>query len=250
MAVSIKSEREIELMRQAGKILAKVHEELGKAIVPGISTLEIDRLGEKLIREYDCIPNFLNYHGYPASVCVSVNEEVVHGIPNKNRILKEGDIVSLDAGLIYKGYHSDAARTHYVGNVAPEIQKLVEETRNSFFEGIKMARAGNHLYDISNAIDAYISRFGYGIVRDLVGHGIGTELHEDPQIPNFRQKRRGLKLQPGMTLAIEPMINMGRADVEWLSDDWTVVAQDGLPSAHYENTILITEGEPEILTLI
>ena len=250
MAVSIKSEREIELMRQAGKILAKVHEELGKAIVPGISTLEIDRLGEKLIRSYDCIPNFLNYHGYPASVCVSVNEEVVHGIPKKDRILKEGDIVSLDAGLIYKGYHSDAARTHYVGNVAPEVQKLVEETRNSFFEGIKMARAGNHLYDISNAIDAYISRFGYGIVRDLVGHGIGTELHEDPQIPNFRQKRRGLKLQPGMTLAIEPMINMGRADVEWLSDDWTVVAEDGLPSAHYENTILITDGEPEILTML
>ena len=250
MAVSIKSEREIELMRQAGKILAKVHEELGKAIVPGISTLEIDRLGEKLIREYDCIPNFLNYHGYPASVCVSVNEEVVHGIPKKDRILKEGDIVSLDAGLIYKGYHSDAARTHYVGEVSPQVQKLVEETRNSFFEGIKMARAGNHLYDISNAIDAYISQFGYGIVRDLVGHGIGTELHEDPQIPNFRQKRRGLKLQPGMTLAIEPMINMGRADVEWLSDDWTVVAEDGLPSAHYENTILITEGEPEILTLL
>ena len=250
MAVSIKSEREIELMRQAGKILAKVHEELGKVIVPGISTLEIDRLGEKLIREYDCIPNFLNYHGYPASVCVSVNEEVVHGIPNKNRILKEGDIVSLDAGLIYKGYHSDAARTHYVGQVAPEVKKLVEETRNSFFEGIKMAKAGNHLYDISNAIDAYISQFGYGIVRDLVGHGIGTELHEDPQIPNFRQNRRGLKLQPGMTLAIEPMINMGRADVEWLSDDWTVVAEDGLPSAHYENTILITEGEPEILTML
>ena len=250
MAVSIKSEREIELMRQAGKILAKVHEELGKAIKPGISTWEIDQLGEKLIREYDCIPNFLNYHGYPASVCVSVNEEVVHGIPNKNRILKEGDIVSLDAGLIYKGYHSDAARTHYVGAVDEQVKKLVEETRNSFFEGIKQAKAGNHLYDISNAIDAYISQFGYGIVRDLVGHGIGTELHEDPQIPNFRQKRRGLKLQPGMTLAIEPMINMGRADVEWLSDDWTVIAQDRLPSAHYENTILITEGEPEILTML
>ena len=250
MAVSIKSEREIELMRQAGKILAKVHEELGQAIKPGISTWEINMLGEKLIRQYDCVPNFLNYHGYPASVCVSVNEEVVHGIPNKNRILKEGDIVSLDAGLIYKGYHSDAARTHYVGNVAPEVQKLVEETRNSFFEGIKMAKAGNHLYDISNAIDAYISQFGYGIVRDLVGHGIGTELHEDPQIPNFRQSRRGLKLQPGMTLAIEPMINMGRADVDWMDDDWTVVAQDRLPSAHYENTILITEGEPEILTML
>lgn len=250
MAVSIKSEREIELMRQAGKILAKVHEELGQAIKPGISTWEINQLGEKLIRQYDCIPNFLNYHGYPASVCVSVNEEVVHGIPKKNVILKEGDIVSLDAGLIYKGYHSDAARTHFVGQVSPEVKKLVEETRNSFFEGIKMAKAGNHLYDISNAIDAYISQFGYGIVRDLVGHGIGTELHEDPQIPNFRQSRRGLKLQPGMTLAIEPMINMGRADVEWLSDDWTVVAEDGLPSAHYENTILITDGEPEILTML
>lgn len=250
MAVSIKSEREIELMRQAGKILAKVHEELGQAIRPGISTWEINQLGEKLIRQYDCIPNFLNYHGYPASVCVSVNEEVVHGIPKKDVILKEGDIVSLDAGLIYKGYHSDAARTHFVGQVSPEVKKLVEETRNSFFEGIKMAKAGNHLYDISNAIDAYISQFGYGIVRDLVGHGIGTELHEDPQIPNFRQRRRGLKLQPGMTLAIEPMINMGRADVEWLSDDWTVVAEDGLPSAHYENTILITEGEPEILTIL
>ena len=250
MAVSIKSEREIELMRQAGKILAKVHEELGQAIRPGISTWEINQLGEKLIRQYDCIPNFLNYHGYPASVCVSVNEEVVHGIPKKDVILKEGDIVSLDAGLIYKGYHSDAARTHFVGQVSPEVKKLVEETRNSFFEGIKMAKAGNHLYDISNAIDAYISQFGYGIVRDLVGHGIGTELHEDPQIPNFRQSRRGLKLQPGMTLAIEPMINMGRADVDWLSDDWTVVAEDGLPSAHYENTILITDGEPEILTML
>ncbi len=250
MAVSIKSEREIELMRQAGKILAKVHDELGKAIKPGMSTLDIDRMGEKLIRDYDCIPNFLNYNGYPASVCVSVNEEVVHGIPKKERILKEGDIVSLDAGLIYKGYHSDAARTHYVGTVSAEVKKLVEETRNSFFEGIKMARAGNHLYDISNAIDAYISNLGYGIVRDLVGHGIGTALHEDPQIPNFRQRRRGLKLQPGMTLAIEPMINMGRADVEWLSDDWTVVTQDRLPSAHYENTILITEAEPEILTML
>ena len=250
MAVSIKSEREIELMRQAGKILAKVHEELGQAIRPGISTWEINQLGEKLIRQYDCIPNFLNYHGYPASVCVSVNEEVVHGIPKKDVILKEGDIVSLDAGLIYKGYHSDAARTHFVGQVSPEVKKLVEETRNSFFEGIKMAKAGNHLYDISNAIDAYISQFGYGIVRDLVGHGIGTELHEDPQIPNFRQSRRGLKLQPGMTLAIEPMIYMGRADVDWMDDDWTVVAQDRLPSAHYENTILITEGEPEILTML
>lgn len=250
MAVSIKSAREIELMRESCKILAKVHDALGKAIEPGMSTLDIDRLGEKLIRSYDCIPNFLNYNGYPASICVSVNEEVVHGIPHKHHILREGDIVSLDAGLIYKGYHSDAARTYGVGKVSDEVQKLMDVTKQSFFEGIKMAKAGNHLYDISNAIDDYVTPFGYGIVRDLVGHGIGTSLHEDPQIPNFRQKRHGIRLEAGMTLAVEPMINLGRADVEWLDDDWTVVAEDGLPSAHYENTILITDGEPEILTLL
>lgn len=250
MAVTIKSEREIDLMRKSCQILAKVHEELKSVIEPGISTYEIDQLGEKLIRGYGCIPNFLNYNGYPASVCVSVNDEVVHGIPRKDRILQEGDIVSLDMGLIYKGYHSDAARTYGVGQISPEAQKLIDETRNSFFEGIKKAKEGNHLHDISNAIDAYISQFGYGIVRDLVGHGIGTALHEDPQIPNFAQRRRGLKLRAGMTLAIEPMINMGRPDVEWLDDDWTVVSEDGSLSAHYENTVLITDGEPEILTLL
>lgn len=249
MAITVKSEREIELMRHSCKLLEEVHDELGKMIRPGISTLDIDRAGEKLIREKGGIPNFLNYQGYPASICVSVNEEVVHGIPNKHRILKEGDIVSLDAGLIYKGYHSDAARTYAVGKIDPEVQLLVDRTRQSFFEGIKFAREGYFLHDISNAIDDYISQFGYGIVRDLVGHGIGTKLHEDPQIPNFKQLRRGPKLRAGMTLAIEPMINMGRADVEWLDDDWTVVAEDELPSAHYENTVLITTGKPEILTL-
>lgn len=250
MAVSIKSEREIMLMRDAGKILAEVHEKLGEAIVPGMSTKEVDVLGEKLIRSYNCIPSFLNYNGFPASICVSVNDEVVHGIPKKNRILNEGDIVSLDAGVIYKGYHSDAARTVAVGKISAEAQKLMDVTKQSFFEGIKMAVAGNHLYDISNEIDAYVSSFGYGIVQDLVGHGIGANLHEDPQIPNFAQKRRGIKLMPGMTLAIEPMINMGRADVEWLDDDWTVVTEDGSLSAHYENTILITDGEPEILSML
>ena len=249
MAVSIKSKREIELMRESCRLLSLVHKAMEEAIKPGMSTLDIDRLGEKMIRDLGCIPNFKNYHGYPASICVSVNDEVVHGIPSKHRILKEGDIVSLDAGLIYKGYHSDAARTHAVGKISEEAQKLIDVTRQSFFEGIKMAKPGNHLYDISNAIDAYVSQFGYGIVRDLVGHGIGTQLHEDPQIPNFAQKKRGLRLEPGMTLAIEPMINIGRADVEWLDDDWTVVTEDGSLSAHYENTILITEGEPEILTL-
>lgn len=249
MAVTIKSAREIEFMREAGRILAEVHEELGAFIRPGISTLDIDMLGEKLIRSYGCTPNFLNYNGYPASICVSVNNEVVHGIPNRNYILEEGDIVSLDAGLIYKGYHSDAARTHAVGNISEDAKKLIAVTRQSFFEGIKLAKAGNHLHDISEAIDDYVSGFGYGIVRDLVGHGIGTQLHEDPQIPNFRQKRRGVRLQAGMTLAIEPMINMGGWPVEFLDDGWTVVTRDGSLSAHYENTILITEGEPEILTI-
>lgn len=249
MAIIIKSEREIELMRQSCRLLEEVHDELGKIIKPGISTLDIDRLGEKLIREKGGIPNFLNYNGYPASICVSVNEEVVHGIPKKTRILQEGDIVSLDAGLIYKGYHSDAARTYAVGKIKPEYQQLIDVTRQAFFEGIKYAKEGNHLFDISNAIDDFIKPYGYGIVQDLVGHGVGTVLHEDPQIPNFRQLRRGPKLRAGMTLAIEPMINLGGYEVEWLDDDWTVVAADGLPSAHYENTILITDGEPEILTL-
>ncbi len=249
MAIMIKSEREIELMRESCRLLTIVHKEMEEAIKPGMSTMDIDILGDTLIRKLGCIPNFKNYNGYPASICVSVNDEVVHGIPSKHRILQEGDIVSLDAGLIYKGYHSDAARTHGVGQINDAARKLIDITRQSFFEGIKMAKAGNHLHDISNAIDAFIKPYGYGIVTDLVGHGIGTSLHEDPQIPNFAQRKRGPKLRPGMTLAIEPMINMGRADVEWLSDDWTVVTEDGSWSAHYENTVLITDGEPEILTL-
>ena len=249
MAVTIKSAREIELMREAGRILAKVHEELGKAIQPGMSTLDIDRLGEKLIRGFGCVPSFKNYNGYPASICVSVNNEVVHGIPNKHHIIQEGDIVSLDAGVIYKGYHSDAARTHAVGQISPEAQKLIDVTRQSFFEGIKFAKAGNHLNDLSSAIQAYAESFGYGVVRDLVGHGIGSHLHEDPEVPNFSRNRKGIKLVPGRTLAVEPMINIGTPNVEWLDDDWTVVTKDGSLSAHYENTILITDGEPEILSL-
>ena len=236
-------------MREAGKILAKVHEELGKAIEPGMSTMDIDRLGERLIRSYGCIPSFKNYNGYPASICVSVNDEVVHGIPNKHHILREGDIVSLDAGVIWQGYHSDAARTHGVGTISPEAAKLIEVTRQSFFEGIKFAVPGNHLNDISAAIQKYAESFGYGVVRDLVGHGIGTKLHEEPEVPNFSQKRKGIRLEPGMTLAVEPMITAGRYDVVWLDDDWTVVTDDGSLAAHYENTILITEDGPEILSL-
>lgn len=250
MSVTIKSAREIELMREAGKILAKTHEELKKAIRPGISTLDIDRLGEEIIRSYGCIPSFKNYNGYPASVCVSVNDEVVHGIPDKKRILMDGDIVSLDAGVIYKGFHSDAARTHGVGEISPEAKKLIEVTKQSFFEGMKFAKVGNHLNDISSAIQAYVESFGYSVVRDLVGHGIGEHLHEDPEVPNFAQRRKGIRLQAGMTLAVEPMINAGRLDVEWLDDDWTVVTEDGSLSAHYENTILICEDGPEILSML
>ena len=250
MAVTIKSQREIDLMRESGHILYKVHEELGQAIEPGMSTLDIDRLGEKLIRGYGCIPNFLHYNGYPASICVSVNNEVVHGIPRADRILQEGDIVSLDAGVIYKGYHSDAARTHGVGEISKEAKQLIEVTRQSFFEGIKYAKAGNHLNDISAAVQAYAEEFGYGVVRDLVGHGIGEHLHEDPEVPNFARRRKGIRLQAGMTLAVEPMINVGRPGVRWLDDEWTVVTEDGSLSAHYENTILVGEDGPEILSLL
>ncbi len=249
MAVTIKSSREIALMRESNRLLEIVHDELGKMIRPGISTLDIDKKGEQLIRELGGIPNFLHYEGYPASICTSVNEEVVHGIPSRHRILKEGDIISLDAGMIVNGYHSDAARTYGVGKISEEAEKLIRVTKESFFVGIKYARAGNHLHDISNAIGDYAESFGFGVVRDLVGHGIGTSLHEDPQIPNFRQKRRGIRLVPGMTLAVEPMITAGTWEVEWLDDDWTVVTKDGSLAAHYENTILITEGDPEILTL-
>ncbi len=227
MSVSIKSAREIELMRAAGKILEKVHENLEKELKPGMSTLDIDRLGEEIIKSYGCIPSFKNYNGYPASVCVSVNDEVVHGIPTKKRLIQEGDIVSLDIGVIYKGYHSDAARTHGIGEISQEAALLIERTRQSFFEGIKYAKEGNHLHQISNAIAAYAESFGYGVVRDLVGHGVGSNLHEDPQIPNFTQKSRGIRLKAGMTLAIEPMINAGRYDVVWEEDNWTVVTQDG-----------------------
>ena len=249
MAITIKSKSEIEKMREAGRLLSLVHDEMAKHVKPGISTMELNKIGEDMIRSFGCIPSFLNYEGYPASICISVNDRVVHGIPSRHEILKEGDIVSLDAGLIYQGYHSDAARTWAVGEISPEARKLVDVTQQSFFEGIKLAKAGNHLYDISAAIEEYVTRFGFTCVRDLVGHGIGTNMHEDPQIPNFRQHRRGVKLQPGMTLAIEPMVNMGSWEVRILDDDWTVVTEDGSLSSHYENTILVTDGEPEILSL-
>ncbi len=247
MFVTLKTKEEISLMRKAGRILAITHQELEKAVRPGITTLELDQLGEEIIRSYGCTPSFLNYDGFPNSLCISINEEVVHGIPSKDRVLKEGDIVSIDAGVLYNGYHSDAARTHAVGEISPEKQRLIDITKESFFEGIKAARAGNHLYDISRAIGTYASERGYGVVRELTGHGIGKNLHEDPVIPNYKTIGRGILLKAGMTLAIEPMINIGTCRVKWL-DEWTVISADHTPSAHYENTILITEGEPEILS--
>lgn len=248
--VTIKSAEEIKRMREAGKRLNRVHEKLKDSIRPGVSTKEIDRVCEELIRSCGCTPNFLHYEGYPASVCVSVNDEVVHGIPSEERILREGDIVSLDTGLIWQGYHSDAARTYGVGKISPKAQKLIEVTRESFFQGIEEAVAGRHLYDISNAIADYVIPYGYGIVYELVGHGIGRSLHEPPEIPNFPQRKRGIRLKAGMTLAIEPMINIGTGEVEWQDDGWTVVTADHSLSAHYENTVLITDGRPEILTLL
>lgn len=249
MSITIKSAREIELMTEAGRILEIVHDEMQKALKPGMTTHDIDVLGEEVIRSYGCEPSFLNYNGYPASICVSVNDEVVHGIPSKKRTIQEGDIVSLDAGVIYKGYHSDAARTHAVGEISAEAKKLIEVTQQSFFEGLKYAKEGNYLFEISGAIGRYAAKFGYGVVRELCGHGIGTHLHEDPNIPNYPMLRKGPKLKAGMTLAIEPMINMGTERVKWLDDDWTVVTADGKLSAHYENTVLITDGEPILLTL-
>ena len=249
MAITIKNEHEIALMRESGRLLALVHEEMRKELKEGMTTKDIDQICETMIRDFGCIPNFLNYQGFPASVCVSINDEVVHGIPSKKRYIQNGDIVSLDAGLIYKGYHSDAARTFAVGEISKEARQLVDVTRQSFFEGIRYAKAGNHLHDISAAIQKYAESFGYGVVRELVGHGIGTHLHEDPQIPNFKTIGRGIRLRPGMTLAIEPMITMGDYAVSVLDDDWTVVTDDNSLAAHYENTVLITEGDPEILTL-
>lgn len=250
MPVSIKSAREIELMTEAGRILAIVHEEIEKALRPGMTTLDIDRLGEEVIRSYGCIPSFLNYNGYPASICVSVNDEVVHGIPSSKRFLQEGDIVGIDAGVIYKGYHSDAARTHGIGEISKDAKELIKVTRESFFEGIKYAKEGHYLFEISAAIGKYAQERGFGVVRDLCGHGIGVNLHEAPEIPNYEMNRKGMKLRAGMTLAIEPMINAGGYQVDWLDDDWTVVTRDGSLSAHYENTVLITENEPKLLTLL
>ena len=223
--------------------------EMERLVRPGISTIELNDVAADIIKSHGATASFLNYKGFPYSICASINEQVVHGFSGK-RVLKDGDIISVDVGAKLQGWHGDAARTFLVGNVAPEIQELVRVTKESFFVGIKQARASNRLYDISAAIQEHAERHGYGVVRELVGHGIGRSLHEAPDVPNYAELKRGRgpRLRAGMTLAVEPMINMGTADVWLLEDQWTVVTQDGLPSAHYENTIAITDDEPLLLT--
>ena len=247
--IIIKSKQELDLMREAGKVCGQILRDLADMIKPGMSTLEIDRFVEKTVREHGMTAAEKGYCGYPASVCVSINDEVVHGIPSKKRHLKEGDIVSCDLVVEYKGYMADAARTYPVGNVSPEAMHLIETAERAFFNGIAYAKPGYRLQDISHAIQETVEGEGFGVIRDFVGHGIGSEMHEDPQIPNVGKAGKGPRLQPGMTLAIEPMITQGTWEVDILEDDWTAVTLDGGLAAHYENTVVITDGEPELLTL-
>lgn len=246
--IKIKSKHEVEQMRVAGRITAETLEILKEHIVPGISTFELDQIAAEYTKKCGATCSFYQYGGFPGHTCISVNREVVHGIPSKNVILKAGDIVSVDFGACYGGYHGDAARTYAVGEISPEAQRLISATEQSFFEGIRFAKAGNRLFDISAQIQKTVEDAGYSVVRALVGHGIGSELHEDPEVPNFGKAGRGPRLVAGMVLAVEPMVNMGTYQVTTLPDQWTVVTADGKLSAHYENTILIQETGAEILT--
>lgn len=247
--IIIKSDEEIDLMRESGKVTAFILKELENFIKPGISTADIDKFVEDTIRENGMIPTFKGYGGFPASACVSINEEVVHGIPDKKRIIREGDIVSVDVGSTYKGYVSDAARTYPVGKVSDIAQKLIDVTRESFFAGLEFCKVGFRLSDISHAVQVKAESEGFSVIRDFVGHGVGQNMHEEPQIPNYGKAGRGPRLAKGMVFAIEPMICEGGYDVKTLSNDWTVVTLDGKLAAHYENTVAITDGEPELLTL-
>ncbi len=236
-------------MREACRISAGALKLIGQAIEPGVTTAELDRMAEKYIRSQGAVPNFLNYNGYPATACISINNEVIHGIPTASRKIKAGDIVSVDLGAMYNGYHGDNAATFACGEVSAEAKRLMDVTRESLFEGIKAARAGSRIGDISNAIQSYVEARGYSVVREYVGHGVGTSLHEAPEVPNFGTAGRGIRLMPGMTLAIEPMINIGRPDVKVLPDGWTVITKDGSLSAHFEHTIAITADGPQIMTM-
>ena len=248
MAIIVKSPRQIALMREAGKITAGARSIARQAIAAGVTTAEIDKEVYNFITKSGATPSFLNYGGFPGSACISVNEELIHGIPGK-RIVRKGDIVSVDVGAKIHGFHGDCAGTYPCGEVSEETKRLIAVTRQSFFEGIKYAKAGNRLGDISAAIQEYVERHGYSIVREYVGHGIGSDLHEEPSVPNYGRAGRGPRLVKGMTFAVEPMVNMGAAAIRVLDDEWTVVTKDGSLCAHYENTILITDGEPEILTM-
>ena len=245
--ISLKSSHEIDLMRKAGKITAAARALAGEMVKPGVTTQEIDSAVDAFIRKEGAVPSFLHYNGYPASACISVNDEVIHGIPGK-RVLQEGDIVSIDVGAYIGGFHGDCAATFACGQISQEAKKLIDVTRQSFFEGIKFAKEGCRVQDISAAVQAYVESQGFSVVREYVGHGVGAHLHESPEVPNFGRPGRGPRLLRGMTLAIEPMVNAGGAAILQLSDGWTVKTRDGKYSAHYENTILITDGEPEILT--
>lgn len=254
--IEIKSKREIELMQEACRITALVHKTLEEAIRPGITTLELDKIAEKVIRENGGIPAQKGYPSgvkgvidFPATICASVNDEVIHGIPSRNVRLKDGDVVSIDLVTYKNGYNGDAARTHIVGNASNEDRKLVDVTKKAFFEGIKFAKPGYRIGDISNAIQQYVEVNGFSVVREFQGHGIGRKMHEDPGIPNYGKPGKGPKIEAGMTLAIEPMVIAGKPDIWELDDGWTIVSQDGTKSAHYENTVLITEKEPKVLTL-
>lgn len=248
--IHIKTEKELELMRIAGRITAIARKAAADAVAPGVTTEEIDSIVHKTIKSCGAVPSFLGYGGFPASACVSINDEVIHGIPSKNRVIKQGDIVKVDVGSYINGFHGDCACTIACGKVNNNVQRLIDVTRQSFYEGIKFAHVGNRVSDISNAIQVYVESKGFSVVRDFVGHGIGRNLHESPEVPNFGKSGRGIRLQSGMTLAIEPMINEGTFKVKILSDGWTVKTVDGKLSAHYENTVLITDSGPEILTNI
>ena len=245
--ITLKSSHEIELMRRAGKITAAARALAGEMVRPGVTTQEIDSAVEHFIRKQGAVPSFLHYNGYPASACISVNDEIIHGIPGK-RVLQEGDIVSVDVGAYIDGFHGDCAATFACGSITPEAQDLIDVTRQSFFEGIRYAKEGHRLLDISAAIQTYVESHGYSVVREYVGHGVGAAMHEAPEIPNYGHPGRGPRLLRGMTLAIEPMVNAGSAAIRQMNDGWTVKTLDGKWAVHYENTILITDGEPEILT--
>ena len=245
--ITLKSSHEIDLMRRSGKITAAARALAGEMVKPGVTTQEINDAVERFIRQQGAVPSFLHYNGYPASACISVNDEIIHGIPGK-RVLQEGDIVSVDVGAYIGGFHGDCAATFPCGRVSPEAQRLIDVTRQSFFEGIRFAREGQRLQDVSAAVQSYVEQNGFSVVREYVGHGVGAKMHESPEIPNYGRPGHGPRLLRGMTLAIEPMVNAGSAAITQLSDGWTVKTADGKWAAHYENTILITDGEPEILT--